>query len=136
MILKIFKTSIMKKTLFILGVILFQLNCFSQPSIQWQKTVGGSFDDFGFNIHETVDKGFIVAGITNSNDGDVTGNQGDYDCWVVKLNSQGTIQWQKTLGSSNGDDRANCVLQTNDGGYIVSGYSDSVTGDIDVNSFI
>jgi hypothetical protein len=132
MILKIFKTSIMKKTLFILGVILFQLNCFSQPSIQWQKTVGGSFDDFGFNIHETVDKGFIVAGITNSNDGDVTGNQGDYDCWVVKLNSQGTIQWQKTLGGS-AEDYAFSVLQVADGGYIVAGMTNSNNGDVTEN---
>ncbi|MDI1303785.1 MAG: T9SS C-terminal target domain-containing protein, partial [bacterium] len=69
----------MKKTLFILGVVLLQLNCFSQPTIQWQKTLGGSSDDYGFNIQQTSDGGYIVAGATYSNDGDVTGNHGDYD---------------------------------------------------------
>ena len=93
----------MKKTLFILGVILFQLNCFSQPAIQWQKTLGGSSDDYGFNIQQTADEGYIVAGVTYSTDSDVTANQGEADYWIVKMSATGTIQWQKTLGGSAED---------------------------------
>ncbi|MFE3867109.1 T9SS type A sorting domain-containing protein [Flavobacterium sp. LS2P90] len=122
----------MKKTLFILGVILFQLNCFSQPAIQWQKTLGGSFDDFGFSIQETADKGYIIAGMTNSTDGDVAGNQGDYDYWIVKLNVKGTIQWQKTMGGS-AEDYAFSIQQTADGGYIIAGMTNSIDGDVTGN---
>jgi hypothetical protein len=129
---KILKTNIMKKTLFILGVILLQLNCFSQPTIQWQKTLGGSLDDYGFNIQQTSDEGYIVAGATYSNDGDVTGNHGNYDCWIVKMNSAGMIQWQKTLGGS-GYDVAFSIQETADGGYIVGGETSSADGDVTIN---
>ncbi len=122
----------MKKTLFILGVILIQLNSFSQPAIQWQKTLGGSFDEYGFNIQQTADEGYIVAGMTNSTDGDVTGNHGDYDYWIVKLRATGTIQWQKTLGGS-AEDYAFSIQQTADGGYIVAGMTNSTDGDVTEN---
>jgi hypothetical protein len=122
----------MKKTLFILGVILFQLNCFSQPAIQWQKTLGGSSDDYGFNIQQTADEGYIVAGVTYSTDSDVTANQGEADYWIVKMSATGTIQWQKTLGGS-AEDYAFSIQQTADGGYIVAGLTNSTDGDITVN---
>lgn len=122
----------MKKTLFILGVILLQFNCFSQPTMQWQKTLGGSSDDYGFNIQQTADGGYIVAGATYSNDGDVTGNHGDYDCWIVKMSATGMIQWQKTLGGSVYD-VAFSIQQTTDGGYIVGGETNSKDGDITIN---
>jgi hypothetical protein len=122
----------MKKTLFILGVILFQLNCFSQPAIQWQKTLGGSSDDYGFNIQQTADEGYIVAGVTYSTDSDVTANQGGADYWIVKMSATGTIQWQKTLGGS-AEDYAFSIQQTADGGYIVAGLTNSTDGDITVN---
>lgn len=122
----------MKKTLFILGVILFQLNCFSQPAIQWQKTLGGSSDDYGFNIQQTADEGYIVAGVTYSTDSDVTANQGEADYWIVKMSATGTIQWQKTFGGS-AEDYAFSIQQTADGGYIVAGLTNSTDGDITVN---
>ncbi len=124
----------MKKTLLKLSMLFFVIASIAQaPAIQWQKTFGGSSHEEALNMETTTDNGAIVVGMTASNDGDVLGFLGGFDYWILKLDDNGTIQWQKTLGSSNGDDRANCVLQTNDGGYIVSGYSDSVTGDIDVN---
>jgi len=73
------------------------------------------------SIRQTSDGGYILVGTTSSNDGDVTGNNGYKDYWVVKLSSSGTIQWQKTYGGPN-DDVASCIRTTSDGGYIVAGY--------------
>jgi len=100
--------------------------------IQWQKSLGGSGTDMATSIQQTADGGYIVAGYSNSNDGDVTGNHGDHDYWIVKLNNAGIIQWQKSLGGS-GYDCANSVQQTADGGYIVAGFSISNNGDVTGN---
>jgi hypothetical protein len=92
--------------------------------IEWQKCLGGSESDYAFSIEQTTDSGYIVAGVTDSYNGDVTGNhgQGVYDYWVVKLNTKGDLQWQKCLGGSGGEE-AHSVRQTSDGGYIVAGSS-------------
>ncbi len=66
----------------------------------------------------------------NLNDNiDVSGNHGEEDFWIVKLDGFGTIQWQKSLGGSE-DDHARSIQQTTDGGYIVAGDSESNDGDI------
>jgi hypothetical protein len=101
----------------------------SLGTILWQKTLGGSNHDRGFYVQQTNDDGFIVVGYTESNNGDVSGNHGDKDIWVVKLNGSGVIQWQKTLGGSNWED-AWCVRQTTDNGFIVAGRSNSLDGDV------
>ncbi len=57
------------------------------PSIEWQKCLGGTNDDRANSIKQISDGGFIVAGSTESNNYDVSGNHGGYyDAWVVKLN--------------------------------------------------
>jgi len=101
-------------------------------TIQWQKSLGGSFDDFAYSFQTTPDGGYIVAGASNSNDIDVTGNHGGADYWVVKLNSTGNIQWQKSLGGSN-NDYAQSIQTVSDGGYVVAGYSRSIDGDVTGN---
>src|SRR6185436_3754637 len=100
--------------------------------LQWQKTLGGSSVDIHYDVHQTSDLGFIIAGYTISNDGDVTGNHGFEDYWIVKLNSSGTLQWQKTFGGSM-DERAFSIQQTSDGGYIAGGYTASTDGDVTGN---
>src|SRR5690606_22021831 len=101
-------------------------------TLQWQKSLGGSLLDIAHSIQQTTDGGYIVAGYSSSNDGNVSGNHGGADYWVVKLDNTGTLQWQKSLGGS-GDDIANAVQQTTDGGYIVTGYSNSNDGDVSGN---
>jgi hypothetical protein len=54
-------------------------------TIEWLKTFGGSYDKWANSIQQTHDGGYIVAGLTYSNDGDVSDNHGGVDCWVVKL---------------------------------------------------
>jgi hypothetical protein len=104
----------------------------STGSLQWQKCLGGSGSDLAASIQQTSDGGYIVAGITSSNNGDVSGNHGAEDFWVVKLSSTGSLQWQKCFGGSNWD-RAYSIQQTSDGGYIVAGMTESNNGDVSGN---
>jgi len=100
------------------------------PIIQWQKSLGGSGNDYANSVQQTADGGYIVAGYTSSNDGDVSGNHGGDDIWVVKLTATGTVAWSRTLGGS-GIDAATSVRQMADGGYIVGCYTLSEnSGDI------
>ena len=123
----------MKQNYFLLiALFIFAFSNAQAPAIQWQKTLGGTGEDYAQSIQPTTDGGYIVAGWTNSNDGDVTGNHGIYDCWVVKLNPSGTIQWQKTLGGTSYD-VAYSIQPTMDGGYIVAGYTASNDGDVTGN---
>ncbi len=65
----------------------FFQNTYAQaPAIEWQKSLGGTSHDAAFAIEETNDGGFVVAGYSNTNDGDITGNHGGSDSWIVKLN--------------------------------------------------
>ena len=98
----------------------------------WQKSLGGSGQDMGRSVRQTSDGGYIVAGASGSKNGDVTGNHGEYDAWVVKLNSIGSMEWQKSLGG-NDYDYAHSIQQTSDGGYVLAGYSSSKNGDITGN---
>jgi len=95
----------------------------------WQKTQGGTDNDEYRSIQQTTDGGYIAAGNTASYDGDVSGNHGGADYWVVKLDASGNITWQKTLGGS-GTDWAYAVQQTTDGGYVALGVSNSTDGDV------
>jgi len=104
----------------------------SAPAIEWKKYYGGSAHDIPESIQQTTDGGYIVAGWSLSNDGDISGNHGGRDVLVFKLNAKGEIVWQKSLGGS-GEDIANYVRQTKDGGYIVAGTSSSNDGDLTQN---
>ena len=123
----------MKQNYFLLiALFIFAFSNAQAPAIQWQKTLGGTGEDYAHSIQPTPDGGYIVAGYTDSTDGDVTGNHGGPDYWVVKLNPSGTIQWQKTLGGT-GYDYAWSIQPTTDGGYIVAGYTTSTDGDVTGN---
>jgi len=100
--------------------------------IEWQKSFGGSDYDFGYTVFPTSDGGYIVAGESQSTDGDITGNPGGLAAWVIKLNFEGKIEWQKALGGSLLD-RANEVIQTREGGYMVFGQTNSDDGDVSGN---
>lgn len=100
-------------------------------NIVWHTRLGGSLVDEAWHVVEANDGGYVVAGFSSSNDLEVTGNQGGYDFWIVKLSSNGDLLWQKTLGGS-GSDRAYSIIQSDDGNYIVVGYTDSDDGDVSV----
>jgi hypothetical protein len=112
----------------------------SAGTISWQKVLGGSGSDYGYDIRQTADGGYILIGETTSSaSGDVTGtNHGGVDLWIVKLSSAGAVTWQKLLGGSGNDfaaeiqsNHGNLIHQTSDGGYILTGYtSSSANGDV------
>ena len=101
----------------------------SSGSLSWKKCFGGSSDDKAKSIKQTNDGGYIVAGYTSSTNGNVIGNHGSNDYWVLKLTDSGNITWNKCFGGT-GDDQANQIQQTRDGGYIVAGYTYSTNGDV------
>ena len=113
----------------------------SSGIIQWQKCYGGSYDEYGSDIQQTTDGGYIVCGWTGSNDGDVVGFHGNpnyfqdfpSDFFVLKISNSGVIQWKKCLGGS-GTEGANAIKQTSDGGYIVAG-STNTNNNGDVTGF-
>ncbi len=101
----------------------------SEGFVQWKRILGGSGSDFARSVEATSDSGYILAGYTTSTDGDVTDSRGDIDCWIVKFDSKGYVQWKRALGGT-GDDRGEVIRQTPDGGYIIGGSSSSSNGDV------
>ncbi|MFT6501048.1 MAG: hypothetical protein ACJASQ_001158 [Crocinitomicaceae bacterium] len=104
----------------------------STGNLIWEKSFGGSNWDAAQSIQQTDDGGYIVAGESESIDGDVTGNHGDMDFWIMKLDSIGNLTWEKSLGGSSWDS-AESIQQTEDGGFIVTGSSESNDGDLTLN---
>jgi hypothetical protein len=107
----------------------------SVGNLQWSKSLGGSGYDQGYDITQTFDSSFVITGWTKSNDGYVSSHYGplsDEDIWCVKLNSQGNIIWEKSIGGSN-IDQGYQIIQLIDSTYLISGTTYS--SDFDV-SFI
>ena len=109
----------------------------SLGAIEWQNTIGGSEYDRLSSITPTPDGGYVLGGLSNSNiSGDKTENSnGDYDYWIVKIDSLGAIVWQNTIGGS-GYDQLYSITATPDGGYVLGGYSSSnISADKTENCF-
>lgn len=96
---------------------------------EWQRCFGGTGADYAKAMHQTSDGGFVLLCQTTSNDGDVSGNHGDADAWIIKLEASGEIQWQKCLGGTNSEDVRD-ISQTPDGGYILALQTNSEDGDV------
>jgi len=100
---------------------LLKLN--AQGEKVWSKTFGGSEDDIATSMTATSDGGYIISGYSRSNDGDVSGNEGFHDFWILKIDANGNKQWDKNFGFS-GSDQAYKILETSQGNYFVSGFLD------------
>ncbi len=101
-----------------------------------QDCYGGTEWDNAVNFAETED-GYVIVTATDSWDGDVSGNHGGLgDIWVLVLDKDKQIQWEKCYGG-RGDDYPRYVTQTGDGGYIVVGMTDTQNnGDVEGNHSI
>jgi hypothetical protein len=84
----------------------------------WNKTYGGTLYEYAVSIVQTIDGGYALAGVTTAW---LTGTS---DFWLVKTDSSGNQLWNKTYGGT-GDDYANYMIQTADGGYMLAGTADS-----------
>jgi hypothetical protein len=100
------------------GKDIWVLKLYSNGDIEWQRTYGGSNDEEPSTIQQTRDEGFVIAGWTNSF------GAGLNDFWVLKLYSNGDIEWQRTYGGG-GVENARSIHQTSDGGYGVAGFTSS-----------
>lgn len=99
-------------------------------NIQWQKCFGGTNYEKAFDLFQSSDGGFLLAGFTESNDGDVSGNHStDYDGWVIKTDASGNLQWQKCLGGS-GQDGLFKIIELDNQKILAAGYAYSSNGDI------
>lgn len=107
----------------------------------WSKTFGGRQNDFATAIISAVDGGYVISGRGDSQDFDLIGNHNYLeDAWLFKIDDNGNKLWSKLYGGTGWDQAWN-VIKTNDGSYIVSGYSMSSDGDLagshgDVDSWV
>ena len=98
-------------------------------NLQWEKSIGGTSNDVFKSILQNIDGTYILTGFTYSNDQDVTGNHGNADVWVVKIDASGNIVWQKCLGGSS-EEFGSSLEKTIDGAYLISGHTQSKDGDV------
>ena len=98
----------------------------------WNRSIGGSNFDVSRSINKTSDNGFIIAGSSRSSDGDVARNQGQNDAWIVKIDTNGQLLWETTVGGSNIDFAYDAVQLAN-GTIIAVGETSSSDGDITGN---
>jgi len=106
-----------------------------EGNLIWSKTYGGSGEDKGEKVIETSDGGFAIVGFSKSSDGDASNNEGFHDNWILKLDGSGNILWEKSFGFA-GHDHAYSVLQTNDGGFFMTGFLDVTASGGEGNSRI
>lgn len=101
----------------------------SKGVLQWEQNYGGTDYDFGFYVEQTSDGGYIFTSNSASSDGDVGGNYGLRDIWIVKTDATGKIQWEQNYGGSDYD--YPCAIKELPGGnFIVSGRTKSTDHDV------
>ncbi|OIQ41355.1 MAG: hypothetical protein BM563_01335 [Bacteroidetes bacterium MedPE-SWsnd-G1] len=134
----------MRKIGFILFISFFFFNCSDKddsltpepvvPQIKFVNTYGGSLNDVANDVINTNDGGYIVAGFTQSNDGDISAKTGtDFDFWLLKFNNSDELKWSKSFGGS-ATEKAFKIIQTSDNGFAIAGYTDSHDGDVSENN--
>jgi hypothetical protein len=105
----------------------------SNLTIEWQMLYGGSGWDSGTRGILEVLEGYVFLASTDSNDGDVSGYNGGFrDIWVVRIDLEGNIIWQRCLGGSDSEYSWN-LLQTENDGFMIFGYTSSNNGDVSGN---
>ncbi|MCK4312893.1 MAG: T9SS type A sorting domain-containing protein [Candidatus Cloacimonetes bacterium] len=90
-----------------------------EGNLEWQHTFGGEANEGAMSLQQTLDGGFIIAGWT-----ELPGS--DIDVLLVKTDQNGLLMWESTFNITD-EERANSVLQTDDGGYIIAGYSETTS---------
>ena len=91
------------------------------------KNYGGTQDERGYAVQQTSDGGYVIVGSSTSY------GAGGSDLWILKVDGSGEFSWSKTYGGQ-GNDVGKDIVQTSDGGYIITGYTRSFSsgGDMDL----
>lgn len=97
----------------------------------WEKSFGGSEIDEARGVVKTSD-GYVLVGDTRSNDKNVSANNGGADLWIIKIDDQGNLLWDKNYGGSSFD-VARSINKTSDNGFIITGSSRSSDGNVTEN---
>lgn len=106
-----------------------------QGNFLWQRCLGGTYYEEASNVVEMIDGGYIVAGSTNSKDGDIVGKTDSLnrDIWIVKVNSTGnSIVWQKVFKGLK-EEETNALIKTKNGDVVITGYTKSNDNDFPNN---
>ena len=105
----------------------------AEGDLEWTRSFGGSEIDIAYDIATTIDGNFLIVGDARSNDQDVSTNYGNADIWLVAIDPQGNLIWEKSLGGSMFDS-AKDLLPMNDNLYCVTGSSRSNDVDVTTNN--
>jgi hypothetical protein len=99
---------------YLISILLLPVFINSAYAVEWSRVYGGASDDYAYSVQQTADGGYILAGRT------ISFGSGKEDVWVIKLDVNGSLVWQKAYGGPE-NDHAYSVQQTADGGYILAG---------------
>lgn len=108
------------------------INLSSTGNLLWQHCLGGAGNDTFQSAVEVTNGTTLLLGLTDSLDGDVTGNHGQSDVWLVEIGADGKLSWQRCVGGSRADWPASITLSA-DKTVSISAYSDSNDGDTSGN---
>ena len=106
------------KNIFSLLFFIVLSNSIFSQNIEFAKTYGYSGFNYGRDVIQTLDTGYFVLGNT-------AGPSGNSDIYIVKTDSLGSVQWQKTIGG-NEIEWGNDLKKTFDKGYIIAGYTNRI----------
>lgn len=95
----------------------------------WSKSFGGSEDEVFFNIIKNSEDNYVLTGYTLSENGDIPGNHGEFDGWILSIDDNGNKIWSKTFGGKS-DEMLYDIKQNNYGEYLAVGHTYSNDGDI------
>lgn len=98
-------------------------------SIRWEKSYGGNNHEHGYSIVQTNDSNFVVVASINGSGGDVSKSYGDLDIWVFKIDNEGSLMWDATIGGTK-NDNGYSIVATPDNGVVITGATSSNDGNI------
>ncbi|WP_320814968.1 hypothetical protein [Flavobacterium sp.] len=102
----------------------------STGNLVWKKSFGGSGLDQAYGIAKSINNTYLIAGTSNSTDGDISSNKGNNDVWVINIDDNGNKIWDKSFGGT-GFDFANSIKAMSNGNFVISGHTRSA--DLDIN---
>ncbi len=103
-----------------------------QGSLQWEKTLGGSWEDQGASVLVLNDSSYLIAGSVLSDDRDISGSNGHMDVYLANISSGGQLQWSRCFGGP-GQEECFGMLNVGDGDLLITGATYSNSGQVSGN---